>query len=324
MREPAAGGAGRSALRRELDLPEDRFLALFVGRDVPKKRLDVVLGAADPSYEIVAVTDRVSGPPGPGVRLLPFLEHERFQHLLLAVDAFVLPSEAEGIPLALQEALLAGLPSVVAREPGYERALRDGEVVYVEPRPDDVRAALTRLVVDRTGRAELSARAREAGRREFGLERFVAAYERGLRGAARLKAECRSDLARIRGDRELLAKARGPGLRETDPQRRVVAQAGERLGESLLVPFRDDKARGPEHLRDRPARRADDRQPHDEPVRDHAAELLLPALGRQRGNDEAVERAVEAPEPLLRQQPDRKHAPREAGGQRSATRASSS
>jgi glycosyltransferase involved in cell wall biosynthesis len=177
VRQPAAGGADRSVLRRELGLPEDRFLVLFAGRDVPKKRLDVVLAAADPAYEIVAVTDRTAAAPPPGTRLLPFLDHARFHHLLLAVDAFVLPSAAEGIPLALQEALLAGLPSVVAREPGYERVLRDGEILYAEPTPDAVRHALRRLASDEPVRAGVSARAREAGRREFGLDRFVSAYE---------------------------------------------------------------------------------------------------------------------------------------------------
>jgi glycosyltransferase involved in cell wall biosynthesis len=174
---PDAGAADRASLRRELALPEDRFLVLFAGRDVPKKRLDVVLAAADPAYEIVAVTDRRDDIPRRGVRLLPFLAHDRFQRLLLEADAFVLPSEAEGIPLALQEALVAGLPCVVAREPGYEHVLRENEVVFVAPRADAVRAALAGLAADPARRAELAARAREAGRREFGLDRFVNAYE---------------------------------------------------------------------------------------------------------------------------------------------------
>ncbi len=175
--EPDARGLGREAIRLELGLPRDRFLCLFVGRDVPKKRLDLVLAATDPAYEIVAVSDRPSASAPSGARILPFLAPERFQQLLLAADAFCLPSHAEGVPLALQEALLAGLPCLVAREPGYERALREGEVVYVEPTAAAIRAALKRLAGDEPLRRELAARAREAGRREFGLDRFVEAYE---------------------------------------------------------------------------------------------------------------------------------------------------
>jgi glycosyltransferase involved in cell wall biosynthesis len=166
----------RSAARRELGIADDVFLALFTGRDVPKKRLDVFLRAGDPSYELVAVTDRVDG-GGSAARLVPFMDADRFSRLLAASDAFVLPSQAEGFPLALQEALVAGLPCVVTREPGYERFLDDGDVVFVPAEPEAVRAALKRLATEPRHRSELAAAAREAGRRRFGVDAFVDAYE---------------------------------------------------------------------------------------------------------------------------------------------------
>ncbi len=176
--DPLVGSApDRSSVRRALELPEDRFLALFVGRDVPKKRLDLVLAATDDAYDLVALTDRTDNERLDHAHVLPFLEQERYRDLLLSVDAFVLPSEAEGIPLALQEALLAGLPCVVTRVPGYERYLGDDDVLWVEPNPGSIRAALTRLAGDDALRTELAGRARAAGLREFGLEQFVDAYE---------------------------------------------------------------------------------------------------------------------------------------------------
>jgi glycosyltransferase involved in cell wall biosynthesis len=175
-REPSAEGTDRAALRRAFDLPEDRFVALFVGRDVPTKRLDLFLSAADPEYELVAVSDR---PPfqRPGVRLMPFMAHEKLERLLLAVDAFVLPSQAEGLPVSLQEALLAGLPCLVTRVPGFDRYLRDDEVVWLEPSPASIRSALLALASDPQARADLGTRARAAGQREFGFDRFVDAHE---------------------------------------------------------------------------------------------------------------------------------------------------
>jgi glycosyltransferase involved in cell wall biosynthesis len=167
----------RAATRRELGLPADRFLALFVGRDVPKKRLDLALAAADPAYEIVAVTDRRPEAAPEGTRIVPFLPPETFHRLLSAADAFLLPSEAEGLPLALQEALASGLPCVLTRVAGYERYLRDGDVLWVQPKAGNIRAALLRLASDEQWRAELAERARTAAEREFGLERFVSAYE---------------------------------------------------------------------------------------------------------------------------------------------------
>jgi D-inositol-3-phosphate glycosyltransferase len=186
---PEAPEVDRLEVRRGLNLPADRFLALFAGRDVPKKRLDLFLAAQDPAYDLVAVTDRdPSGAPA-GTRIVPFLEPDRFRELLAAVDAFVLPSEAEGFPLALQEALVTGLPCVVTRGPGYDHYLRDGEWIPVEPDPAALREALARLAADPAGRSELAERARAAGEREFGVPAFVDAYERAYADALAATAQ---------------------------------------------------------------------------------------------------------------------------------------
>jgi len=175
---PDPPAVDREALRRELGLTPDRFVALFVGRDVPKKGLDLVLAARDPAYDLVAVTDRPQPAAPDGVRILPFIEPERLRELLCCADAFVLPSEGEGFPLSLQEALVTGLPSVVTSGPGYSHYLRDGEVILVERSPTAIREALRRLAEDEPHRRDLAERARQAGRREFGVDRFAEAYER--------------------------------------------------------------------------------------------------------------------------------------------------
>ncbi len=166
----------RYDLRRSFGLDPDRFVALFVGRDVPKKGLDLFLGSADPAFELVAVTDR---PPndGAGVTILPFMEPVRLQELLDCADAFVLPSEAEGFPLAVQEALAKGLPVVIAWQPGYERYLGPDDAIVVERDADSVREALLRIAGDDELRAALSERSRAVARRSFGVERFLSAYE---------------------------------------------------------------------------------------------------------------------------------------------------
>jgi D-inositol-3-phosphate glycosyltransferase len=174
---PIVEAADRITIRRELGLADDAFVALFTGRDVPKKRLDVFLAASDPAYQLVAVTDRADGRSS-GARLLPFTTPDRFERLLAAADAFVLPSEAEGFPLALQEALVAGLPCIVTPEPGYKRFLADGEVIFAPPTASAIRKALLRLASDESYRRTLADRAQSAGRREFGLIPFLDAYER--------------------------------------------------------------------------------------------------------------------------------------------------
>jgi glycosyltransferase involved in cell wall biosynthesis len=180
---PEAPDVDREHVRRELGLPPERFIALFVGRDVPKKGLDVFLEARDPAYELLAVTDRSPARAPQGTRILPLVEPERFRALLCSVDAFVLPSEGEGFPLALQEALVSGVPCVVTPGPGYDHYLRDGEALFVRREAGEIRAALRRLAADDSARAQLASRARAAGRREFGVERFADAYEELYRQA---------------------------------------------------------------------------------------------------------------------------------------------
>ena len=172
---PTAPVLDRSAVRRSFGLPADRFLALFVGRDVPKKGLDVFIAARDPAYELVAVTDRTAN--GDGVALVPFMDHDSLQALLSCMDAFVLPSEAEGFPVSVQEALAAGIPVVTTFQPGYERYLSPDDVLYVERDPAAVREALLRLVADQEFKERLAERRRNVARRHFSVDRFVDAYE---------------------------------------------------------------------------------------------------------------------------------------------------
>jgi glycosyltransferase involved in cell wall biosynthesis len=177
--------ADRETLRRSFGLPQDRFLALFVGRDVPKKGLDFYLAAADPAYELVAVSDRDA--TGEGITMLPFMSSDRVQDLLACVDAFVLPSEGEGFPLTLQEAFTVGLPVVTTMQPGYEHYLTDTDVLVVERTADSVRCALLRLVASKDLRRRLGNRSLAVAERHFGVQRFVGAYE-GVYDEARSRA----------------------------------------------------------------------------------------------------------------------------------------
>lgn len=170
----------RAEARREFGLDPDRFVALFVGRDVPKKGLDVVIGAAGPEYDLVAVTDR-TGLVVPGARLLPFMAKERLERLYAAADAFVLPSEAEGIPVALQEAMASGLPVVTPYAAGYAGSFLPTDIAPVERTAGSVRAALLQLAAAPAERERLASRSRAVASSAFSLEAFVDAYERLLR-----------------------------------------------------------------------------------------------------------------------------------------------
>jgi glycosyltransferase involved in cell wall biosynthesis len=97
--------------------------------------------------------------------------------LLRVADVFAFPTEyREGLPRALLEAALAGLPIVTTNIPGCCDVIRDGwNGFLVPPRAPDVLAAkILDMLRDRqTGRI-MGGRAAELARREFGLRTIVA------------------------------------------------------------------------------------------------------------------------------------------------------
>ena len=120
-RPPAPGE--REVLRERLGWDE-RPRALFVGRLVAKKGLDLAIAGA----ALAGVQLAVAGPgtlrPTPGVEQLGALPRERVAELYRAADAFLLPSRGEGFPITAQEALVSGLPVVLGDDPAYAPYLR--------------------------------------------------------------------------------------------------------------------------------------------------------------------------------------------------------
>lgn len=109
--------------------------------------------------------------------------------LLRTADVFVQCSRWEGLPLAIIEAMMSGLPVVGTRVGGVAEVVGDGETGLLVPRqdPEALSSALNRLLHD----PGLRGRMGEAGRRRA-LERFTEArmlaataevYARALRVA---------------------------------------------------------------------------------------------------------------------------------------------
>ncbi len=124
---------------------------------------------------------------GLAVRFHGSLAQERVAELLAAADVFVLPSviapdgDMEGIPVALMEALAAGLPAVATRQSGVPELIRDGVTGYLaEPGDaDGLRDAIRRALAAPPG---VAAEGRALVEREFDqrssarrlVERFTA------------------------------------------------------------------------------------------------------------------------------------------------------
>jgi glycosyltransferase involved in cell wall biosynthesis len=120
------------------------------------------------------------------------LAHEEIPEILASATAAVLPSvtqadgQMEGIPVALMEAMAAGVPVVSTRLSGIPELVRDGEggLLVPERDPEALAAAMARLAADPALAARLAAGARRVVERDFDRARNVARLEALLSGAA--------------------------------------------------------------------------------------------------------------------------------------------
>jgi glycosyltransferase involved in cell wall biosynthesis len=106
------------------------------------------------------------------------------ERVLCAGDVFAQPSRNEGLPLALLEAMAAGLPVVVTRVGGMAEVVREGESGHLVAAGDA--AALSAALAALLGRPdrgrELGAAGRARVQAEYSVERMAARY-RALYGA---------------------------------------------------------------------------------------------------------------------------------------------
>ena len=125
--------------------------------------------------------------------------------LLGLADVFAFPTEyREGVPRALLEAALAGLPIVATRMPGCTDVVRDGETGFLVS-PGDPAALADRILAmlaDRPAARRMGGRAALLARQEFGLGLTAARYAElysELQGGGRHPAEAESSVQAAAG-----------------------------------------------------------------------------------------------------------------------------
>ena len=99
--------------------------------------------------------------------------------LLQVADVFAFPTEyREGVPRALLEAALAGLPIVATRMPGCSDVVEDGKSGFLVPprSPRLLAGRIIELLRKRDAAAAMSGRAAHRVRQEFGLDLTVERY----------------------------------------------------------------------------------------------------------------------------------------------------
>ena len=182
--------ADKSACRRELGLPEDADVLLFVGRIQPLKAPDVRVKAVARMIEreqerrgrtVVAI---LGGPSGSGrerpralqamarelgvadvVQFVPPQSRTELARWFAAADLTVVPSHSESFGLVAIESMACGTPVVAANVGGLPTAVGDGGVLVDSHDPDEWASALAGLLDDDERRKTMSdnaiARARD-------------------------------------------------------------------------------------------------------------------------------------------------------------------
>ncbi len=181
-------------LRRELGIPPEATVLLFLGRIDPKKGLDLLIqalarirhdcpsvvlilagdGEADYKRHIAALIE--SHDLQTLVVEVGFVTGSRKMDVLAASDLFVLPSRNENFGIAIVEALAAGLPVLISTEVYIHDMLEQEEVgVVCRPTVDSLSATLEVIIADGERRSGMASRARSAAARHFSLEAAASA-----------------------------------------------------------------------------------------------------------------------------------------------------
>jgi glycosyltransferase involved in cell wall biosynthesis len=115
-----------------------------------------------------------------GVRWMGALTNAALQDLYAEQDVFVLPTRFEGFPVAMVEAMAAGLPVIVSDIPSGVPEVLDDQVNGERPPVGDVAAfaaAIERLDRDRGRLEAMGARARQDVERRFDIRDRAAGYQ---------------------------------------------------------------------------------------------------------------------------------------------------
>ena len=184
----------KSAIRRQLGLPENTPAIIVVARLAPEKDLPTLLQAFRlvrqklPTAELWIVGDgperihleRVNTELGLDTAMRFLGTRNNVHQLLQAADVFALSSLSEGLSIALIEAAACGLP-IVATDVGGNREVvnppHGGELVPVG-NPEAMATALLNILLNRFLSTEMGQAARRHAEEQFGVMQMADAYVR--------------------------------------------------------------------------------------------------------------------------------------------------
>lgn len=112
-------------------LTTDKKIVLFVGRFVSKKGFDKVIAAQSSRYQLVFVGGSTQARDTSHIKFLGTVSQHTLAEIYRAANIFILPSEGEGFPLSVQEAMASGLPVIMSDDAGYAQYKLDKNLTYL-------------------------------------------------------------------------------------------------------------------------------------------------------------------------------------------------
>lgn len=195
----------RAQLRQALEIPDTAPVVLYAGRLVPQKQPRLALSvmrqvaAANPDVLFLIAGDgQYAGYVrgylrhhrlGHRIRMLGAVRNERMHELLALSDLFFLPSEMEGISLAIFEAMAMRVVPVSADVGGQAELVTPDCGVLIQRGPNEGNAyaqALLKLLRDRAALTRLGAAARQRLQNHFRLDQMGDRMEAVLNRAIEL------------------------------------------------------------------------------------------------------------------------------------------
>lgn len=186
----------RASVRGEFHVGDDEKLVVHVGNIRPHKGHHNLIRAVArldrENSDIVVLSIGTEKHPGDIARLeelatslgvsdrIRFLGRRDDAHRLIAgADLLVNPSDVEGLPVVILEAMKLGTPVVATDVGGVASVIRDGETGWLVPplEPDSLACALEAALQDASARSSCVERAKTLVEAEYGIGRMVSELE---------------------------------------------------------------------------------------------------------------------------------------------------
>jgi len=178
----------KSALRKELDLPADKLIALYAGyltkrkgiyelieafSKIRRKGLDVMLVMCGSGPEESALKALIRGKNiEDSIRMVGEVEPEQMSKWMQVSDLFVLATHTEGMPNVVMETMACGVPVIATAVGGLPAAIGDCEGAILVP-PKNVGAfadTIMKVVNDSKLRKRMQKAARKRAEQDFDIE----------------------------------------------------------------------------------------------------------------------------------------------------------